>query len=238
MPEEHSEHENAMDGLLDRLGEELQVLIQEFDEYFNRVEDDLQVDENLADFHFPEVRESLEAATAGLGRPPRDLVMSYFRLAKVFGPQLFGSVGFDWDDRLSGAEYKASPGVPHLTEADLPKAETAEFEDVGNGKQVRSFLCPREGALRERVRECADHIRGLGRYFENVWCAMLVALWAFDRIGVENEMRRLEALGREAEDALHLWEQEAFRLYEEFPGALGHAGEILSAWRSSLSKPN
>ncbi|QUX29442.1 hypothetical protein KGD83_02285 [Nocardiopsis akebiae] len=237
MSEGHSEHGSEMDGLLDRLGEELQSLVQEFSDYFGSVEEQLEVDVDLADFNFTEVRESLGATIVALGRPPRDLVMSYFRLADVCGPELLERAAFDWSDRLSGAEYKPSPDVPRLTEAGLPKVEEEEFEDLGNGKSLKVYPCPQEDSLRERVGDCADHIRFLGRYFEDVQCAVLDALWAFDRVGAEEEMRRLEALGREVDDALCLWEREVSKLYEESPGSLGHAGDIMTAFEASLRKP-
>ncbi|MFW6641611.1 hypothetical protein ACOALZ_16405 [Nocardiopsis algeriensis] len=58
---------------------------------------------------------------------------------------------------------------------------------------------------------------------------MIDALWALDLVGAEGETRKLEELGREVDDALHLWEQEVSRLYGKAPGALGHAGDLMTA---------
>lgn len=212
-----------MDGIIERLGGELDDIVQELNDYRSVVLDDIDLDVALADFHIDAINESLNLVAGRLKNPPREGFYSFLRLAEVFGPELFATAYFDWSDELKNAQYTPSPELPRLAEQDLPAIVIGpEPEDE-------------QESISDRVSACTYHFWRLDRYFDEVWRAACGALKTLDWRAVDIELEKLPKIAEELNSAYCLWEAETSRQYECAPGSLGATGEVMQDFERLLA---
>ena len=152
-------------------------------------------------------------------------------------------------ENLDGAQLRRRAKLTVLLHKSGPPSEVAEIGPVPylNKDELPIFRPPasntdsydaRMDFLDDRVSRCSKHIRRLLTYFEESWEVITDAAQEGDAETAADLLDDIRALGEEARSAYNLWEASLATKYNESPGSLGYAGEMIDATLEWLADSN
>lgn len=207
------DHHADIGAPVERREGEIAALTNELNDVYGRIcEVASELDGQLAGFDYLGVHRSIDALDALVRH---DAVLE--QLA-----ELVAAVG--------SATQEAAPvgdrGVPYLDADGLPSRAVPDDVDVDDRREALV------DALRNRVKCCADHLRGLCRLIEECWEAAIAAAAVGDVAAVSVRVAVLRTAVWQARCDHDLWQAGVAELFEQSPASLGWSGETLHGFAS------
>lgn len=207
-----------VNSIRERRDEEIAVISEYVSESINAMSElRSEVDDYLAEYEYMRVSQAVDEAVGIIESASGDDQLA--ELVELASLRLPG-------DRSPDPVGDGLEPLRRLTTADLPPVVVNEEiynDDEQSGLRIET--------QRDRVNDCAQHLRYLFDVFESeLWPRVLAAAQAGDRSTTESLVGRCPDLVAELRSTHDLWMLELNELYEETPGSLGQSGETTSAF--------